>query len=308
MSLWIWILIFIVSLLVLIKASDFFIESSEKVGLKMGLSPFLVGVLIVGFGTSLPELISSIMGVISGAPEIVVGNVLGSNITNIFLIVGIAAILSKNFEISHDILKTELPFLLTIVFLSSFMLYDGIFSFGEGIFCIIMMGIYIWKLIREEGVEVTQESENFENKYYLYLLFSPIFIFLGAKYTVDSVIQISEFLNIGKEIIALSAVAFGTSLPEILVTISAAKKGNSEIAIGNVLGSNIFNIVAVLGIPRMLGEIPISESILTSTIPLHIAATFLFIIIVVDKKVNRYEGYLLISFYIYFLGKTFQWF
>ena len=112
MNIFIWILVFLVSLFVLIKASDYFIDSAEKVGLKIGLSPFLIGVLIIGFGTSLPELISSILGVVSGAPEIVIGNVLGSNITNIFLIVGIAAVISNQFEIKYDLLKIKSAFFL----------------------------------------------------------------------------------------------------------------------------------------------------------------------------------------------------
>ncbi|MCB1177679.1 MAG: calcium/sodium antiporter [Leptospiraceae bacterium] len=306
MNIALWCLVFVVSLFTLIKASDCFIESSEKVGIRLGLSPFLVGVLIIGFGTSLPELVSSIVGVVTGAPEIVAGNVLGSNITNIFLIVGIAAVYSKSFEIQYDLLKTEIPFLLTITFLVTFMIYDGNFSFGEGIFCIGMMGIYILKLIRENSdSETEKDKEGFEKKYFFMIVLSPIFIFIGAKYTVDSVVEISNILNIGKEIIALSAVAFGTSLPEVLVTIAASKKGQPDIAIGNVIGSNIFNMVAVFGIPRMIGKIPISETIVSSTMLIHLAATFLFIIIVVDKKVNRYEGFLLLSFYLFFLFQTF---
>ena len=199
---------------------------------------------------------------------------------------------------------------LTITFLVFLMTYDGNFSLIEGFFCLGIMVIYIWKLISENNeLNATDEepSNTFQKKYYLYLLVSPIFIFIGAKYTVDSVVEISSILSIGKEIIALSAVAFGTSLPEILVTIAAAKKGQPEIAIGNVIGSNIFNMLAVLGIPRLFGEFPITESIISSTLYIHMAATFIFIIIIIDKKINKFEGYLLLSFYVYFLMTTFGW-
>jgi cation:H+ antiporter len=310
MNVYLWFLVFAVSLLVLIKASDYFIESAEKVGLHIGLPSFVVGVVIIGFGTSLPELVSSILGVISGAPEIVAGNVLGSNITNIFLIVGIAAFLSGNFEIKYDLLATELPFLFSVVALLSFMISDGSFSFVEAIFFTALLIIYLAKAFgsKDDATEDSSETkEEFKKIYYLYLIISPLFIFIGAKYTVDSVIEISNILNIAKEAIALSAVAFGTSLPEILVTIAAAKRGNADMAIGNVVGSNIFNILAVMGVSRFFGEIPISPQLIQSTMPLHIAATFIFIIIIIDKKVNRWEGLLLLSFYLYFILNTFHW-
>ncbi|MCX7999430.1 MAG: calcium/sodium antiporter [Leptospiraceae bacterium] len=309
MGLFFWIAVFIASLLVLIKTSDYFLESAEQVGYKLGLSSYVVGVLIVGFGTSLPELVSSILSVYANASEIVTGNTLGSNITNIFLIFGIAALFSKSFTIEQDLLKIELPFLLTITFLISFFLMDGKFHLLEGIFCLVILGIYIWKSLEKEEMssEKTEEKslEEFKKVYYLILLISPIFIFVSAKYVVDSVIKISEIVNVGKEMIALSAVALGTSLPEVIVTIAASRKGNPEIAVGNVIGSNVFNLLAVLGIPRLLGDITIPPIILSSVNYLHIAATLLFVIVVVDKKVNRHEGILFLMFYFYYLGLTF---
>ncbi len=307
MELLFWITVFVVSLFVLIKSSDYFLESSEQVGYKFGLSSFLIGALIVGFGTSLPELVSSVIAVYSNASEIVLGNVLGSNITNIFLIVGIAALLSKNFTIEQDLLKIEIPFLLTITFLVSFFILDGNLKLIEGVFCLLLLIVYIWKSILESKTENenTTQIKNFKNIYYVFILLSPIFIFASAKYVVDSVIKISEILSIGKEVIALSAIAFGTSLPEVMVTISAAKKGNPEIAIGNVIGSNVFNLLAVIGIPRLTGEIQIPAIITNSINYLHIVATLLFVIVVVDKKINRFEGILFILFYIYYLGLSF---
>lgn len=303
MELAFWIFVFIVSLTLLIKSSDYFLESSEQVGYKFGMSSFIIGVLIVGFGTSLPELISAVIGVYSGVSEIVVGNVLGSNITNIFLIVGIAALFSKDFTIQQDLLHIEIPFLLTVTFLVSFFLLDGIFHFIEGIFCLILLGVYIWKSIVDSKNEKEKiHTERFKNIYYILLFISPIFIFVSAKYVVDSVVKISELLNIGKEVIALSAIALGTSLPEVMVTISAAKKGNPEIAVGNVIGSNVFNLLAVMGLPRMIAEVKVPTIILTSINYLHFAATLLFVIMVVDKKLNRFEGVLLLLFYIYYIG------
>jgi len=136
---------------------------------------------------------------------------------------------------------------------------------------------------------------------------SSVFIFLGAKYVVEAVIAISMLLSIGTEIIALSAVALGTSLPEISVAVSSARKGNVEMAIGNITGSNIFNAFAVMGIPALLGPLAIPESVLTFPLPIFIAATILFVIITIDKRINRMEGGLLLIFYVFFIGKIFGW-
>lgn len=145
-------------------------------------------------------------------------------------------------------------------------------------------------------------------KNWLILAVSSFFIFVGAKYTVDAVVAMSQILGIGKEIIAASAIALGTSLPELTVSIRAARKGKSEIAIGNIVGSNIFNVFAVMGIPALFGVLVIPQTILSFALPLMIIVTMLFFFMMQEKTITKWEGYLLLIFYVFFLGKLFNLF
>ena len=140
------------------------------------------------------------------------------------------------------------------------------------------------------------------------LVVSAVFIFIGAKYTIESVIKLSEIFNLGKEIIAVSAVALGTSLPELAVSITAVRQGKPEIAVGNILGSNIFNTFVVMGVSTFFGALIIPQSILTFALPMMLIATLLFFFITQEKEVTKWEGYLLLLFYVFFIGKLFNLF
>ena len=315
--LFIWLIIFIVSLIVLIKASDYFTDSAEKIGVYFGLPAFIIGVTIVAIGTSLPELISSIFAVLKGSSEIVVGNVVGSNITNIFLVLGVAAILGKKIKVTYELVHVDLPLLVGSAFLLAVTIWDGIFTLPEALLCIGGIILYLFYTINAEkkhkDVEIKKEMKGeikkirkLDLKTLIILAVSAFFIYLGAKYTVESVIQLSEILNIGKEIIAISAVALGTSLPELMVTVSAARKGKPEMAVGNILGSNIFNSLAVMGIPALIGTLIIPHSILTFGLPMMLIATLLYFFITQDKEITRWEGWMLIIFYVFFIGKLFN--
>ncbi|MEA3248095.1 MAG: calcium/sodium antiporter [Nanoarchaeota archaeon] len=312
----IWIGIFIISLIILIKASDYFTDSAEKIGLYFGLPAFIVGVTIVAIGTSLPELISSIFAVLENSSEIVVGNVIGSNITNIFLVLGIAAIIGKKIKVSYELIHVDLPLLVGSAFLLAVTIWDGIFTLPEALLCIGGMVLYLAYTLNtereHEDIGIKKEmkknlkKKKLDWKILIVLVVSAFFIYLGAKYTIESVIKLSEILSIGKEIIAISVVALGTSLPELMVTVSAARKGRSEMAVGNILGSNIFNIFAVMGIPALIGTLIIPQSILTLGLPMMLIATLLYFFITQDKEITKWEGWLLIIFYVFFIGKLFN--
>ncbi|WP_028972721.1 calcium/sodium antiporter [Spirochaeta cellobiosiphila] len=301
----IWLFVFIISMAALVIASDKFIESAEQAGIALGMPTFLVGVLIIGVGTSLPELVSSLFAIAKGSSEIVVGNVLGSNITNIFLVLGIAAILSKRLTITHDILNIDLPF----IFGSALMLYlfmkDGQVTTGEAIFCLIVLVVYLFQSISGDNQDVP-EKVKMTALGIITLVISPVVIFFGAQYTVESVIHIATIAKIPEEVIALSAVALGTSLPEVMVTISAAKRNNAEMAVGNVIGSNIFNSLAVIGIPGLISTLKVPQSIIDFSLPMFMGTTVLFILLTVDKRVNRGEGAFLVVLYGFFIGRLFH--
>ncbi|MEM7795517.1 MAG: calcium/sodium antiporter [Cyanobacteria bacterium P01_C01_bin.118] len=310
-------LIFVIGLATLVKASDFFTDAAEKLGLAIGLPPFIVGVTIVSMGTSLPELLSSLFGIFQGASEVVASNVIGSNIANICLVVGVAAIMSRKLlRVMYNLISVDLPLFVGSAFLFALMgTSDQEFTRGESLILFIGYIVYLFYILKSseeasqqsDGSEKAAESEGASKilRYFLILALSGIFIFLGAKYTIDSLIQISDRLNIGKDIIAISAVAIGTSLPELMVTINAALKDKAELAVGNVVGSNIFNVFVVMGIPGMISPLPVSDALLTHSVPTLIAASLLMFFIVQDNKITTWEGWLFIMLYVWFMGTVF---
>ena len=315
MSLLFWIGAFLISLAVLIKAADSFTNSAGKVGRFFGLSPFIVGVTIVSIGTSLPELASCISAVLKGATEMVAGNVVGSNIANILLVVGLAAVLSKKgrLQVTRNLINLDLPLLAggSIILMLMF-LWDGKVTFWEGIIALAGYLIYLHYTLkhkeRKEKKEEKAKKEKLNLKIILGLVFGAIFIYYGANYAIESVVKISEILNIGTAVIALTAVAIGTSLPEIFVSISAARKGNDALALGNIFGSNLFNRFVVLGIPALIKTLDVTPIILSVAIPFFIAATLLYVISGITRKIYKWEGAMYLLIYILFIAKLFNLF
>ena len=309
-----WIGFFFISLFFLIKSSDYFTDSAEKLGLFLGIPNFIIGATIVSVGTSLPELVSSIIAVSNNSSEIVVGNVLGSNITNICLVLGISAIVGSNIQITYKLNRFNLMLLVGSAIILTATLYDSTFTLLEALLCIGCLILYIsLTIIKELRSKVNSKNKeiNFNYKNLIILIFSTLFIYFGAKYTIEAVINLSKILNIGKETIAASAIALGTSFPELMVSLSAARKGNPEMAIGNVIGSNIFNSFAVMGIPALIGSLVVPQGMLTFSLPLllicaMLIATVLYFFIAFNKKITRWEGWLLLLFYFIFIGKLFK--
>ncbi|MDJ1184445.1 calcium/sodium antiporter [Roseofilum casamattae] len=304
----VWAVIFILSLAVLIKSSDYFTDSAEVIGVFFRFPAFIVGVLILSIGTSLPELLSSLVAVLNGSSEIVFGNVLGSNIANIFLIVGVAAVMSKGLVLEYDLSRVDLPLLLGSAFLLILAVINQQFSQGEAIFCILGYIVYLLYTISTRNNEPEtgdRPSKQFPIKDAIILVLSCVGLYFGAVWTIESVTKISELLNIGTHIIAVSAVALGTSLPELLVTLNAASKGNAEIALGNVVGSNIFNSLVVMGIPGLVGKLEINQDLLVVGLPFMAAGTLLFYTVAQDKNITQWEGLLFFVFYGLFITKFF---
>jgi len=316
MELTIWIAVFLVSLAFLIKSSDYFTDAAEKVGFFFKIPPFIIGVSIVAFGTSLPELVSSIYAVVRGSSAIVIGNVIGSNITNVFLILGLTAILGKRITLHYNIAYVDLPLLVGSAFLFGLMVGDRHFSLFEALLSIAGILIYLFYAVKNSSEEPSGKSDTRQAssgqdqkvmaKLVLTLVLSGVFIYFSAKYTVESIVRIAAMIKVGEAMIAASAVALGTSLPELVVSVTAARKGRPAIAIGNILGSNIFNTFAVMGIPALFGTLEIPSSMINYGMPIMIIATLLFFFITQQKRITRWEGMLLILFYLFYLGKLFN--
>ena len=296
------IVIFIISVAALVWASDKFIDAADSIGKFLRLPSFIIGVLLVGIGTSLPELVTSIVAVTDNSSEIVVGNVFGSNIANMFLVFGAATLFSKSFVIQHDIMKTDLPFLMLATGYISIAVMDLQFTFGEGIICLIMLLLYLYRSLKDGAIEsiIEEKTHKPTNLDWILILLTPIAIFFSSEFLIKSIKEIAEYIGVGNEIVASTAVALGTSLPELLVTIQAGRKGQNELAVGNVLGSNLFNILAVMGIPSMISTLIIPSSIISFTLPMLIMSALIFMIIAQAKKVYRIYGFLFILMYIYF--------
>ena len=307
MDLLLYIGIFVVSLATLLKASDWFVDSAESIGLSMGISPFIIGVTIVAFGTSLPELATSIASVFAGESEIVIGNVVGSNITNIALVLGLTAVVVKNIEIENDLWLIDMTFLWASAFLLWFVLYDLSLNVFECILLLMGLGLFLtysFKSGRAAGDK--EDNPKAKARDYLFLLLGGVLVYLGADYTIYAITKISALLSIPSKLIALSAVAIGTSLPEVVVSLSAARRGKASIAIGNVLGSNVFNTFIVMGVPGLLGNLVIPPDISAFYLPLMIVMTVLFGVMAFDRVITRWEGWILLLFYLLFMGHIFQ--
>ncbi len=294
--------IFVVSLAALLKGSDWFIDSAEEIGLSFGISPFIIGLTIVAFGTSLPELATSISSVLQGESVIVIGNVVGSNITNIALVLGLVAISIRQINLEYNIWHIDMPFLWGSAFLLYFTIQDGNFTLFEAFLFLAGLAIFLMYSFKNERDEEDEDKEKLSAKTYGLLILGGVMVWLGADFTIQAISNLSLKAGISPEMIALTVVAFGTSLPEIIVSIGAAKKGKTSIAIGNVLGSNIFNTYCVMSFSRFFGTLEIPEHILTSSLPIMITMTLLFGIVSNNKKITMWEGLMLILFYLFYVG------
>ena len=302
-----WIAVFIISLFVLVKGADWLLASSEKIGLKIGLSPFVVGVTIVAFGTSLPELISGFVAVANGFSEIVVANAVGSNIANILLVVGISAIVGKRLSVSKDLIDLDLPLIALSTAIFLLVAYDGSVTFFESMFLVITYVIYLgFSLIyKDADADEKVKRPKITTNDILMLFIGIVGLAIGAKFIVDSIDALSLILNIGTEIIAISAVAIGTSLPELIVSVKAALRKQSEVALGNIFGSNIFNVLAVVGLPGLFGKLTIDPQTIVIGLPVLLMATVLFIISGISRRIHVQEGALYLMLYVIFIAKLF---
>lgn len=309
-----WSIVFIVSLGVLIKGSGLFIKSAEKIGVYLGMKPFVIGVLIVGVGTSLPELVSAFASVIAGATEIVTANAIGSNITNILLVVGILAIVGRKLVITKDLLASEIPLFVVSTALFLGVAYDGEITFIESVLLFSSYIIYLlYSLFGEEDISTVGEEKGKELRKRIWPELRVFIIFfvglagllVGAKYLIDSVIHLSVLLNINSGLIAITAVALGTSLPELFVSLRALLQKKTELAIGNIFGSNAFNILMAVGIPGLFSTLYLDERTLTIGLPILAIVSAIFIINGISKRIYKWEGMMFLIFYIFFILKLF---
>jgi len=301
-----WVGVFVISLVILVKGADWLLESAEKIGLAVGLSSFTVGVVIVGLGTSLPELFSSLMAMLRGVNEIVAANAIGSNIANILLVVGVAAIISKKLTVTKDLIDLDLPLLTISTVIFAIAAWDRQISLRESILLLVVYLIYLgYTFMSREDDDGKIKKPKLKMMDFVWLGAGVIGLVIGAKYLIDSVIKISEMLSLAPAVVSLVAVAFGTSLPELLVSIKAALNHKPEVALGNIFGSNVFNILVVIGIPGLFSRLQLDEKTFTIGLPVMAVTTLIFVISGISKRIHVWEGAMYLAVYLFFIGKLF---
>jgi cation:H+ antiporter len=322
-----WLAVMVVSLVVLVKSADYFTSYSEKLGLAFGLSSFIIGATIIAIGTSLPELVSSMFAVIEGENQFVVDNIVGSNIANALLIFGIGPIIARTMTVKTSLIDVDLPFFFISMALFVFFASDRAISVGEGVFLLIFFAIFVIYSTKsdssaEEIEEDQDELEELEKQfpqdaepsgkkaakppvmtYLLYICIAGVGVAASAKFLIDSVLNVSASLGISSSMLTIVVVAIGTSLPEVLASLSAIRIGNHALAIGNVFGSNTFNLLLVGGLPSLFGPLPIVDTTYLVAIPFLVLVTFAAIFVTLDNKIRVWEGVAMLFLYVVFLGK-----
>ncbi len=306
--LFVWIFIFILSLVLLVKSADWLIEGAEKIGLALKVSPFIIGVSIVAIGTSLPELASSIAAVIKGQTEFVVANIIGSNIANILLIIGVSSLFAKKLIVKRDLIDLDSPLLVAVTGIFIFIVRDRKIVLAEGVLLIVTFVVYLLYIIlqkrskiKKSKLDINKRGKQVDKKVFGFLILGIVGLLVAANYTIDSMVRIAEIFEIPGSLIAITALAIGTSLPELVVSVRAAFKKRYEIVLGNIFGSNIFNILLVAGIPSLIKPLVVDGIVFTVGIPFLILATLIFVISGISKKIHFWEGLMYILIYILFI-------
>ena len=304
-------ILFVVGFVLLISGANLLVEGSASIAKKLNISSIVIGLTIVAFGTSAPELIVNIFASVQGNTEIAIGNILGSNIVNILLILGISAIIyplaTKENTVWKEIPLSLLAAILVGVMVNDLLIDGGTFSGLTRIDGIVLIAFFIIFLYYTFGIsKVSGENTDLEikdmsyMKSSLYIVGGLLGLVIGGKWIVDGAIKIAEGFNVSQSLIGLTVVAIGTSLPELATSAVAAYKKQSDIAIGNVVGSNIFNIFWILGFSAVINPLPFSKDSAIDIIMTILASLILFLIMFIGKKhtVERWQGVIMILIYI----------
>lgn len=306
------IIFLIIGFVILIKGADMFVDGASGIAGNFKVPKMLIGLTIVAFGTSAPEFAVSVKSLIAGSGDIILGNVIGSNILNILLILGIAALVHP-LSVKNNTVKKELPITLMITLAFLVLISDNLFSKeltnsfsrGDGIVLILFFGVFMYYLIsmsRKKVEEVKSEEYPTMLKSIIFTIIGLAGIVLGSNFVVDGASGLAHIIGISERMISLTVVALGTSLPELVTSVTATKKGEYDIAIGNVVGSNIFNIGIVVGIPvALIGGINNINFSYIDMITMIVSALLLFIFSIKDRRVSKKEGFIfLVIFIVYY--------
>lgn len=311
------ILLLIVGFAMLIKGADWFVDGAAGLARKMGIPQLVIGLTIVAMGTSAPEAAVSISAALQGTADIAIGNVVGSNILNILIILGITALI-RPIKIQKSTLWIEIPFMIVITIILIFLGRSGsVVSLVEGIILLILFVAYLTYLFilskkgnLQDEAEEEEEKKPIKNKVWFQIIMlvgGGIVIVLGSNITVNAATAIAEAVHISERFIGLTIVALGTSLPELVTSVVAARKGNADIAIGNIVGSNIFNILFIIGLSSLITPVIYPATFLIDGIVAVLAGVLLFVSVLKGRELKKVWGIVfLVAYAAYFVYLVLQ--
>ena len=306
------ILLLIVGFVLLIKGADIFVDGASSTALNLKVSKMVIGLTIVAFGTSSPELAVSIKALLSGSSDIVLGNVVGSNILNILLILGISSLFSS-MVVKDNTVKKEIPLTILFSVLLTVLSFDNLFdkkitnviTRTDGFVILLFFIVFLYYLasIAKNNKEENEEAPYKIGKSLLFVLIGLVGIVAGSNLVVDNASAIAKALNVSEKMISLTIVAFGTSLPELVTSVQAARKHENDIAIGNIIGSNIFNIGIVIGLPcALIGNINVGTFNYIDMFTMIGTAILLFLLTFKKRKLDKGEGLIMLLIFIVYYG------
>ncbi|MDE0898382.1 MAG: calcium/sodium antiporter [Longimicrobiales bacterium] len=296
---------------VLYFGAEWLVRGSARLAATLGVSPIVVGLTVVSFGTSAPELVVCIVAALGGNPDLAIGNVMGSNLANIGLILGLTAIV-RPLEVKSRIVWREMPIMLLVTAALFPLLWDLELTRGDGVLLLMALTAYLvsaFRSVEDQAPEVLGEYKNLVKTSaedrprvhapdILWILAGSACLVLGGYCIVEGAVQVASSLGISQVVIGLTVVAVGTSLPELATAVVAAARSETDIAVGNVIGSNIFNVTAILGTAALLEPIRVPASILSRELPVVIAISLLlFPLLRSGWRIRRWEGAILLSAY-----------
>jgi len=303
----------IAGLTALVWSADRFVDGAAAIAKHLGVSSMIIGITIIGFGTSAPEILISVIAVLEQTPDIAIGNALGSNIANIGLILGITALVAP-LPIAGHVITREFPLLLIATAAMSWCLYDGRLGILDGALMLSLLALMLWYLVkahrRDPDYDESEDEQENGNQKEMSLAVSSWWVLTGlallvasSKLLIWGATGVALALGISELIIGLTIIALGTSLPELAASIASVKKGDPDLAIGNIIGSNLFNSLAVIGIPAMITSFSIDNLAITRDLPVVIAITLLlygFSLLPVSnvRSLGRIKGFVLLSAFV----------
>ena len=312
MSLWLAILLLVIGFALLIWGADFFVDGASRVAARLKIPQIVIGLTIVAFGTSAPEAAVSISAGLKGSADLAVSNVVGSNILNIGIILGISALITP-LAVQKSTRRYEMPYVMIVTIILMLLgMFDGKLGWVDGLILwagMILFLVYLLNIAKKGKNEEQEEEQNEKKKkapliwLILKILIGGVAIVLGSDFAVDGATAIATSVGWSERLIGLTIVALGTSLPELVTSVVAAMKKNADIAIGNIVGSNIFNILFVLGTTALLTPVAYAEAFIIDNIVALVIAVLLWVLVLnKDCKLKRIGGgILLVSYVIYFV-------